>query len=152
MPDVKRTKKAYKCVPSAVAGTHRHGCYFYWVSWLKAPAWENRKICCWFYQKGLQKENGGSRHRKPQRCNESRIRAFLTGGHNGVPVLQATRRPRRAGVGWLHVVAQTVLLFPLSQDKTTMDPAREGLWEVFRVITSFKAFLFCTRDTDPISF
>ena len=45
-------------------------------------------------------------------------------------------------VGWLHVVAQTVLLFPLSLDKTMMDPAREGLWEVFRVITSFKAFLF----------
>ena len=66
-------------------------------------------------------------------------------------------------VGWLHVVAQTVLLFPLSLDKTMMDPAREGLWEVFRVITSFKAFLFFfffffkafiffTRDTDPISF
>ena len=95
VPDVKRTKKAHKSVPSTVAGTQRSGC-FYWVYWLKAPAWENRKVYCWFYQKGLQ-ENDGSRHRKPQLCNESRILAFLTGGHNGLPVMQATHRPRRAG-------------------------------------------------------
>lgn len=46
MPDVQRTKKAHKSVPSTVAGTQRSGCYFYWVFWLKAPAWENRKIYC----------------------------------------------------------------------------------------------------------
>lgn len=97
-PTTRELKRPTESVPSTVAGTHGSGCYFYWVSWLKAPAWKNRKICCWFYQKGLQ-ANSGSRHRKPQWCNESRILIFLTGGHNGVPVLQVTQRPRRAGGG-----------------------------------------------------
>lgn len=129
---------------------HISGCYFT-ALWLKAPAWKIEKSVVLILPKGASGELW-QQTQKTSMVQWIKNPLSLTGGHNGVPVLQVANKGLGGlVVGWLHVVAQTAgSSSHWVKIRRQMDPAREGPGRPGNHL--LKAFLFCTRDIDPISF